>query len=53
MPPKREADAPLPGDEVFDGDYFDEKHRQVARSDAARLRDSYRYMTGGASPRRD
>ena len=52
MAPKREAE-PLPGDEVFDGDYSDEKRRQVARSDAARLRGSYRYMTGGASPRRD
>ena len=53
MPPKREAEAPLPGDGVFDGDYSDEKRRQVARSDAARLRGSYRYNTGGASPRRD
>ena len=53
MPPKREAEAPLPGDGVFDGDYSDEKRRQVARSDAARLRGSYRYNTGGTSPRRD
>ena len=30
-----------------------EEGRRAARSDAARLRGSYRYMTDGASPRRD
>ena len=52
MGTKREA-PPLPGDDLFDGDYSDEKRRQVARSDAARLHDSRKYMFRDALPRRD
>ena len=52
MGTKREA-PPLPGDDLFDGDYSDEKRRQVAHSNGARLRGSRKYMFGGATPRRD
>ena len=50
MGAKREA-PPLPSDDLFDGDYSDEKRRQVTRSDGARLRSRRKYMFRGATLR--
>ena len=46
MAPKRERDAPLPGDDRFGGDYSDAKRAQIVRSDGARKRGAWRYGGG-------
>ena len=48
MAPKREPEAPLPGDDRFGGDYSDAKRAQIVRSDGARKRGARKYSHGGS-----